>query len=125
VAVPPNADVTFEVTFISVLGHSDDGICEHALLRKAIGNSHFARGDYDKAINSYQKAMAKVDPSEHGNAGLKLLCDCGNNLALSCQKKGNLKGAVDATMAVLTLDPSNFKGLYRAAVVCTLLDRCV
>ncbi|KAG5180407.1 hypothetical protein JKP88DRAFT_349518 [Tribonema minus] len=144
-APPPNSDVVLELTLVRIATAktpaemSADQRLEHATFKKEVGNAHYAAKHYPKALRCYQAAMDTAQSaiqqqqgeagsgSEEGSdadanaarnsAARALLIACANNVAMVHVQLGNLKGALDATVIALEMDPNNVKALYRAGQV--------
>lgn len=125
--IPPNTPVEYEVV-VTRLGFADDGCGKSEAqqsisLRKDCGNRWFGFADFSKAARSYSKGLQQVD-AVLGDEGLEddvLQAVASLRLALltnlaSCHL-GNKEfaKAKEVCISVLELDPSNKKGLLRAA----------
>ncbi|CAM9720843.1 unnamed protein product [Ascophyllum nodosum] len=100
--------------------------------KKAVGNDKFARTAYKQALRSYTSACNVIadvalpnEESEVFRQARQLRIDCGNNMATTCVRLGELEKAKDATVGVLELDPDNTKALFRAGQVSSLQSNFV
>lgn len=131
--LPPNADIELRVELLEVLSNTApsnmtlEEALEEGQRRKVVGNELFARKAYKKALRSYTSAHNAIAELEFPNHDSDLYreawqfrVDCGNNIATTCVRMGELKRAKDAVVGVLELDPVNVKALYRAGQICSL-----
>jgi tetratricopeptide (TPR) repeat protein len=132
VLLPPDTPVSFEVTMLELgssavvgnMGCSDR--LEEAQKKRTIGNHCFLYQDYERASKCYGASLKAVDgilssdeadtPAAVREDVLRLMLDCGNNLAAAYLKLANYPKAEAASVAVLQIDPSNVKALYRGGV---------
>lgn len=131
--VPPDADIEVLVELLQVLSTTplsgmtlEEKVAE-GQRKKAVGNDHFARKAYKNALRSYTSACNAIADAEIPDKESKvflearqLRIDCGNNIATSCVRLGELEKAKNATVEVLELDPVNTKALFRAGQVSSL-----
>lgn len=131
--VPPDADIEVLVELLQVLSTTplsgmtlEEKVAE-GQRKKAVGNEHFARKAYKNALRSYTSACNAIADAEIPEKESKMFLearqlriDCGNNIATSCVRLGELEKAKNATVEVLELDPVNTKALFRAGQVSSL-----
>lgn len=131
--LPSNSDVEVRVELLgvqstkSVADMSPEETIAEGERKKVVGNGHFERAAYKKALRAYTSAantVAGVEfPNERANAfreARQLRIDCGNNIATTCVRLGDLEKAKEAAVGVLELDPNNAKALFRAGQVSSL-----
>lgn len=131
--LPPNSDIEVRIELLgvqsttSVSDLSPEETIAEGERKKAVGNRHFERAAYKKALRAYTSAantVAGVEfPNENANAfreARQLRIDCGNNIATTCVRLGDLEKAKEAAVGVLELDPDNAKALFRAGQVSSL-----
>lgn len=130
VELPANQDVELAVELLDVLASTspldmttDEAIAE-AQRKKVVGNGHFERAAYKKALRAYASACNTVAdlnlPDQDSNSfreARQIRIDCGNNVATACVRLGELGKAKEAAVGVLELDPDNVKALFRAGQV--------
>lgn len=131
--LPPNSDVEVQIELLgvqsttSVPDMSPEETIAEGERKKVVGNGHFERTAYKKALRAYTSAANTVAgmefPNEDANAfreARQLRIDCGNNIATTCVRLGDLEKAKEAAVGVLELDPDNAKALFRAGQVSSL-----
>lgn len=131
--LPPGADIELLVELLEVLSTTSvsDMTPEETIAegqrKKVVGNGHFARMAYKKALRSYSSAHNTIAELEFPNQDTDLFrearqlrIDCGNNVATACVRLGELEKAKEAVIGVLELDPVNVKALFRAGQVSSL-----
>lgn len=136
--LPPNSDIELQVELLEVLSTTalSDMTPEEATKegqrKKQAGNVHFARAAYKKALRSYtsaSNAIAGVDfpdkDTESYREARQLRIDCGNNIATTLARLGEMDKAKEAAVGVLELDPVNAKALYRAGKISSLQSNFV
>lgn len=136
--LPPNTDIELSVELLEVLSTtslSDMTLEEtigEARRRKIVGNEHFARTAFKKALRSYTSAHNTIagleipdQGSDFSRDALRLQIDCGNNVATTCMRLEQLEKAKEAAVGVLELDSSNAKALFRAGQVSSLQSNFV
>lgn len=130
VDLPANEDVELAIELVDVLASTspsdmttDEAIAE-AQRKKVVGNGHFERAAYKKALRAYTSACNTVAdlnlPDQDSNSSREarqIRIDCGNNVATACVRLGELGKAKEAAVDVLELDPDNVKALFRAGQV--------
>lgn len=130
VELPANEDIELAIDFVEVLASTspsdmttDEAIAE-AQRKKVVGNGHFERAAYKKALRAYTSACNTVAdlnlPDEDSTSfreARQIRIDCGNNVATACVRLGELGKAKEAAVGVLELDPDNVKALFRAGQV--------
>lgn len=130
VELPANTDIELAVELLDVLASTspsdmttDEAIAE-AHRKKVVGNGHFERAAYKKALRAYTSACNTVAdlnlPDEDSTSfqeARRIRIDCGNNVATACVRLGELGKAKEAAVGVLELDPDNVKALFRAGQV--------
>lgn len=130
VDLPANEDVELAIELVDVLATTspsdmttDEAIAE-AQRKKVVGNGHFERAAYKKALRAYTSASNTVAdlnlPDQDSNSfreARQIRIDCGNNVATACVRLGELGKAKEAAVSVLELDPDNVKALFRAGQV--------
>lgn len=133
VDLPPNSDIEVWVELLGVPSTKpvskmglEETIAEGER-KKMAGNGHFERKAYKKALRAYSSATNTVVglefPNEDADAfreARQLRIDCGNNMATTCIRLGDLEKAKEAAVGVLELDPNNAKALFRAGQVSCL-----
>lgn len=132
VDLPPNADIELVVELVEVVSSTApanmtpvEKLAEYHR-RKTVGNEHFARRAFKKAIRSYTwvlQALSEEDFPTDSGMGSEARClqiDCGNNAAMTFMRMGDLERAKEAAVGVLVLDPLNTKALFRAGQVSSL-----
>ncbi|CAM9664703.1 unnamed protein product, partial [Phaeothamnion confervicola] len=139
VAVLPGTDIEAELLLTHISTAEDPSKMTPAekladcRARKAQGNEHYKYHQYKKAIRCFKvRRLAAVmdcfqaDDFEAGSEGfaaaVKLLVDCGNNVATCCAAMGDAAKARDAAHGVLALDADNVKALVRVGQTCVTLD---
>ncbi len=134
VDLPPNSDIEVWIELLgvqqSIKPVSENGLEEtiaEGERKKMVGNGHFERKAYKKALRAYTSATNTVVglefPNEDADAfreARQLRIDCGNNMAMTCVRLGDLEKAKEAAVGVLELDPNNAKALFRAGQVSSL-----
>lgn len=133
VELPPNSDIEVWIELLGVQSTKtvSDMNLEETIAegdrKKMVGNGHFERKAYKKALRAYTSAantVAGLDfPNEDADAfreARQLRIDCGNNMATTCVRLGDLEKAKEAAVGVLELDPVNAKALFRAGQVSSL-----
>lgn len=130
VDLPANEDVELAIELVDVLATTspsdmttDEAIAE-AQRKKVVGNGHFERAAYKKALRAYTSASNTVAdlnlPDQDSNSlreARQIRIDCGNNVATACVRLGELGKAKEAAVSVLELDPDNVKALFRAGQI--------
>ncbi|CAM9298962.1 unnamed protein product [Pylaiella littoralis] len=136
--LPPNSDIEVWIKLLGVLSNTSvsDMTPEETIAegerKKMVGNGHFERTAYKKALRAYTSAANTIAglefPNEDTDAFLEarqLRIDCGNNIATTCVRLGDLQKAEEAAVGVLDLDPINVKALFRAGQVSSLQSNFV
>lgn len=131
--LPPNSDIELRIELLgvqstkSVPDMSPEEIIAEGERKKLVGNGHFESAAYKKALRAYTSAANTVAGVEFPNEGAsafrdarQLRIDCGNNIATTCVRLGDLEKAKEAAVGVLELDPDNAKALFRAGQVSSL-----
>ncbi|CAN0537902.1 unnamed protein product [Ectocarpus sp. 12 AP-2014] len=131
--LPPDTDIEVRLELLSVLPStpvpdmSPEEICAEGERKKLVGNGHFERTAYKKALRAYTAAANAVAELEFPNGdsdtfreARRLRIDCGNNIAMTCYRLGELEKAKEAAVGVLEEDPTNVKALFRAGQVSSL-----
>ncbi|KAM4628840.1 peptidyl-prolyl cis-trans isomerase FKBP8 isoform 1-T2 [Polymixia lowei] len=131
--VPPNAELTLEVELLEVIDASDLELlppAERIALasqKRERGNTHYQRGDYAFAVNSYSIALqitessSKVDISpEEENELMDVKVKCLNNMAASQLKLDHYDAALKSCVSALAYQPDNIKALFRMGKVLAL-----
>ena len=131
--LPPNADVELRIELLgvqsttSVTDMSPEETIAEGERKKVVGNGHFERAAYKKALRAYTSAANTVAGVEFSNddasaflEARQLRIDCGNNIATTCVRLGDLEKAKEAAVGVLELDSDNAKALFRAGQVSSL-----
>lgn len=127
--LPPDANVELSVELLEVLSTTPlanmmpvEKIVEFNR-RKAMGNGHYARKDFRRALRSYLSVLSSLSGADFSSTADKasearqLQIDCGNNLAMVYTRLGDLERAKEAAVDVLVLDPANTKALFRAGQI--------
>eukprot|EP01094_Clydonella_sp_ATCC50884_P015921 TRINITY_DN2659_c0_g2_i1.p1 TRINITY_DN2659_c0_g2~~TRINITY_DN2659_c0_g2_i1.p1 ORF type:complete len:355 (-),score=98.55 TRINITY_DN2659_c0_g2_i1:603-1667(-) len=124
-AIPPNADLTFELTLCAAKGKEEQAAeagtaPSYAEERKTAGNASFRAGKLLSAITHYQLANEHVDEARKASTDpspdLEVLKNnCLANLALCWLKLEKPKLALTCCNEVLERDASNIKALFRKA----------
>lgn len=136
--LPPNSDIEMWMKLIAVPSNKSvpdmtpgETIVE-GQRKKIVGNGHFERTAYTKALRAYTSAANIIAglkfPIEGGDTFLEarqLRIDCGNNIATTSMRLGELEKAKEAAVGVLELDPVNVKALFRAGQVSSLQSNFV
>lgn len=131
--LPPNSDIEVRVELLGVKStasvsdmNPQETIAEGER-KKVVGNGHFERAAYKKALRAYTSAANTVAGVEFTNEDAnafrearQLRIDCSNNIATTCVRLGDLDKAKEAAVGVLELDPNNTKALFRAGQVSSL-----
>ena len=133
VDLPPNSDIEVRIELFGVQSTkpgpdtSPEETIAEGERKKVVGNGHFERAAYKKALRAYTSAantVAGVEfPDESAKAfreARQLRIDCGNNIATTCVRLGELEKAKEAAVGVIELDPDNAKALFRAGQVSCL-----
>lgn len=131
VLLPPETDVEFEVELTEFgAAPGAESPVDDALRKRSIGNEHFEYYEFEKAARCYGAAIKSVDgvtaevvPDDLIATVNELLINCGNNLAQCYLKLNEFAKAESAAIAVLTLEPSNLKALYRGGISAMRQDR--
>lgn len=136
--LPPNSDIEVRIKLLDVTSTTPvpDMTPEETIVegerKKIVGNGHFERTAYKKALRAYTSAANTIAglefPNEVADAFLEarqLRIDCGNNIATTCVRLGDLEKAKGAAVGVLELDPVNVKALFRAGQVSSLQSNFV
>ncbi|XP_034036108.1 peptidyl-prolyl cis-trans isomerase FKBP8 [Thalassophryne amazonica] len=131
--VPPNADLALEVKLLEATDAPDLELLPSAekialaSYKRERGNTHFQRGDYAFAVNSYSIALqivessSKVDIScDEENEMIDVKVKCLNNMAASQLKLDRHDAAHKSCALVLAHQPDNVKALYRMGKVLAL-----
>ncbi|CAN0559756.1 unnamed protein product, partial [Ectocarpus sp. 12 AP-2014] len=131
--LPPDTDIEVRLELLSVVpttpvpDMSPEEICAEGERKKLVGNGHFERTAYKKALRAYTAAANTVAELEFPNGdsdtfreARRLRIDCGNNIAMTCYRLGELEKAKEAAVGVLEEDPTNVKALFRAGQVSSL-----
>ena len=136
-ALPPDSDVLFVVELLA-LGNalpagslSTEQRIEEAQRKRENGNNFFAYHDHTKSTQCYGAALkaldglaADIDPEDPQFAvAVKLMIDCGNNLAMAYIKLSDYKKAEGACIAVLQIEGGNLKALHRAGIAARMQDK--
>eukprot|EP00903_Cladosiphon_okamuranus_P007666 g7434.t1 len=133
VNLPPDSDIEVRIELLGVQSTKpvpdmspEETVAEGAR-KKVVGNGHFERAAYKKALRTYTSAaniVAEMEfPNENAEAfreARQLRIDCGNNIATTYVRLGDLEKAKEAAVGVLELDPDNAKALFRAGQVSSL-----
>lgn len=132
VDLPPNSDIELTIELIEVLSTTAaanmtpaEKIVEFQR-RKSVGNEHFARKAFKKALRSYASVLSTISGEDfpHGSDlvddARQLQIDCGNNISMTYMRLGDLEKAKEAAVGVLLLDSDNAKALFRAGQVSSL-----
>lgn len=133
VDLPPDSDIEVRIELLgvqstkSVPDMSPEEAVAEGERKKVVGNGHFERAAYKKALRAYTSAANTVAGVEFPNENVdafrearQLRVDCGNNIAMTCVRLGDLEKAKEAAIGVLELDPDNAKALFRAGQVSSL-----
>lgn len=136
--LPPDSDIEVQIELLEVISTtavqnmSPKEILDEGERKKLIGNEHFQRAAYKKALRAYTAAANSITGLEFSNENpetflqaRQLRIDCGNNIATTCARLGELDKAKEAAVGVLELDPANTKALFRAGQVCSLQSNFV
>ncbi|CAM9551795.1 unnamed protein product [Hapterophycus canaliculatus] len=136
--LPPNADIEVQIELLEVISTtplenmSPQEILQEGERKKLIGNEHFERAAYKEALRAYTSAANSIAGLEFSNEisekflqARQLRIDCGNNIATTCSRLGELDKAKEAAVGVLELDPVNTKALFRAGQVSSLQSNFV
>ncbi|CAN0139081.1 unnamed protein product [Scytosiphon promiscuus] len=136
--LPPDSDIEVQIELLEVVPTSSaqemspEEIIEEGERKKRIGNEHFQRSAYQKALRAYTSAANSITGLELSNESSQtflqarqLRIDCGNNIATTCARLGELDKAKEAAVDVLELDPANTKALFRAGQVSSLQSNFV
>ncbi|CBJ25587.1 LOC495188 protein [Ectocarpus siliculosus] len=131
--LPPDTDIEVRLELLSILPStpvpdmSPEEICAEGERKKLVGNGHFERTAYKKALRAYTaaaNAVAELEfptgDSDTFREARRLRIDCGNNIAMTCYRLGELEKAKEAAVGVLEEDPTNVKALFRAGQVSSL-----
>ncbi|CAM9995068.1 unnamed protein product [Ectocarpus sp. 6 AP-2014] len=131
--LPPDTDIEVRLELLSILPStpvpdmSPEEICAEGERKKLVGNGHFERTAYKKALRAYTAAANAVvelefptGDSDTFREARRLRIDCGNNIAMTCYRLGELEKAKEAAVGVLEEDPTNVKALFRAGQVSSL-----
>ena len=136
--LPPDTDVKFEVellelgTALPLASLNTEQRVEEAQRKREIGNNLFAYRDYAKSTQCYGAALKALDgltadmlheDSSKVVATVKLMIDCGNNIAAAHLKLRDYKKAESACVAVLEIDGDNIKALHRAGIAARMQDK--
>lgn len=134
VAVPGEAEIEYEVEVLDILptfSAKDEDLATRvaeAILKKRHGNVFFHQEDWPRAIRCYQSGVKALEVSEedHGEEGFKDLVkvfgDISNNMATALFHMKNYKGAKEAAVKVIEVDPNNAKALYRGGMAALMQD---
>ncbi|XP_062412424.1 peptidyl-prolyl cis-trans isomerase FKBP8 [Sardina pilchardus] len=131
--VPPNSSLSMEVQLLSALDAPDlelmtpeDRIALAGEKRER-GNTHYQRGDFAFAVNSYglalqiTEASSKVDITSEEEADLlDVKVKCLNNMAAAQLKLEHYEAAMRSCVSVLVHQPENVKALFRYGKVLAL-----
>lgn len=135
--LPPDTDIEVWLELLSILPStpvpdmSPEEICAEGDRKKLVGNGHFERTAYKKALRAYTAAANLVGglefpgDSDTFREARQLRIDCGNNIAMTCRRLGELEKAKEAAVGVLEEDPTNVKALFRAGQVSSLQSNFV
>lgn len=136
--LPPDSDIELWIELLGVPSNTPvpDMTPQETIVegerKKMVGNGHFERRAYKKALRAYTSAANTIAGLEFPNedAGAlrlahQLRIDCGNNIATTCVRLGDLEKAKEAAVGVLEIDPVNVKALFRAGQVSSLQSNFV
>ncbi|KAL2090285.1 hypothetical protein ACEWY4_014973 [Coilia grayii] len=131
--VGPNSSLSMEVQLLSALDAPDveamspEDRIGLAGQKRERGNTHYQRGDYAFAVNSYgialqiTEASSKVDMTLEQEAELlDMKVKCLNNMAAAQLKLEHYEAAVSSCVSVLVHQPNNVKALFRYGKVLAL-----
>lgn len=134
--LPSNIDVIFEIELLNIgnglplASLSVHERIDEAQRKRTIGNDFFAYREYRKSTHCYGAALKALDgiladfsATDDTATTIKLMVDCGNNLAMAYIKLSEYKQAENACIAVLQLDEDNVKALYRVGIVAYMQDK--
>lgn len=136
--LPPNSDIEVWIELLGVPSNTPvpDMTPQETIVegerKKMVGNGHFERTAYKKALRAYTSAANTIAglefPNEDADAlrlAHQLRIDCGNNIATTCVRLGDLEKAKEAAVGVIEIDPVNVKALFRAGQVSSLQSNFV
>ncbi|XP_076134450.1 peptidyl-prolyl cis-trans isomerase FKBP8 [Alosa pseudoharengus] len=131
--VPPNSSLSMEVQLLSALDAPDLELMKPedritlAGEKRERGNTHYQRGDYAFAVNSYGLALQITEASSKVNITpeeevelLDVKVKCLNNMAAAQLKLEHYEAAMRSCVSVLVHQPENVKALFRYGKVLAL-----
>lgn len=128
----PNTDIELLVELVEIISTTaatnmtPAEKMEEYQRKKKVGNDHFTRKAFKKAVRSYASVLQTISEGDSPcdsvmcEEARQLQIDCGNNVAMAYMRLGDLEKSKEATVGVLVLDPLNPKALFRAGQVSSL-----
>lgn len=107
---------------------TDSQLMEAGERIRLLGNAHFGKGNFDAAIDKYNKAARYFKnvqvTSANGDAIKEKHAACHSNAAMCCLKLSKWAEARQAADKALSFQPNNAKALYRRGVAALSSGDC-